>query len=244
MPTKIPDSRPPARVLPPPPTRVPPACVPARNLPNPGRRTSSAVRLHPGEHPARSPSVWEEPMSREANHVPARLAGHALRNANLRTRALLRAREAPPLARALVTLRAQVLGMTRLEFAHRAGIGRSTLRDVELGLHTPTRRTLQQFAEFCRSRGVNGESLDEVYRLYAGSRDGLGPWLARLETRAGSPAALARKAGLSPATLWEYRRGNFPLPLKVLRRLCEVTGEDPGPAEALWYQAERQRLLA
>jgi transcriptional regulator with XRE-family HTH domain len=182
-------------------------------------------------------------MSRDPGGAP-RLAGHALRNANLRARSLARARQAPPLARALVTLRARRLGMTRLEFARRSGIGRGTLRDLELGVHTPTRRTLKRFVEFCRSRGVGPAELEEVYRLYAGPEGGLGPLIARLELRAGSPAELARRAGLSPATLWEYRRGNFPLPLETLRRLCRAVGEDGAAAEGPWCEAERARLSA
>jgi transcriptional regulator with XRE-family HTH domain len=182
-------------------------------------------------------------MSRNPNIDPGRLTGHALRNANLRARSLARAREAPALARALVTVRARVMGLTRLEFSRRSGIGRSTLRDLELGIHTPGRRTLQQFVDFCRRSGVAAEHLEEVCRLYVGAGDGLGQWIARLELRAGSPAELARRAGISPGTLWEYRRGNYPLPLTVLRRLCKAVAEDPTPAEALWHEAERQRLL-
>lgn len=183
-------------------------------------------------------------MSRQPSTVPGRLTGHALRNANLRLRSLARAEAAPPLARALVVLRARVLGMTRLEFARNSGISRGTLRDLELGIHTPTRRTLQQFAEFCRQRGVDNGHLDEVYRLYTGPGEGLRELLGRLELRVGSPAELARRAALSPATLWEYRRGNFPLPLSILRRLCSVAGLSSGPAEQLWFDAERQRLRA
>ncbi len=181
-------------------------------------------------------------MSLKPSNGTGRLVGHALRNANLRTRSLNRALAAPPLARALVTLRAEVLGLTRLEFARRSGISRTTLRDLELGIHTPTRRTLQQFADFCHGCGVDADHLEEVYQLYAGAGDGLAPLLARLELRAGSPAALARRAGISPATLWEYRRGNFPLPLGILRRLCQAVEEDAGPAEVLWFRAEKQRL--
>jgi transcriptional regulator with XRE-family HTH domain len=183
-------------------------------------------------------------MPRDPDTAPARPTGHDLRNANLRERALVRARQAPPLARALVTLRARVLGMTRLEFARRSGISRGTLRDVELGVHVPTRRILQRFVEFCRAAGAAPADLEEVCRLYAGRGDDLGQFIARLELRAGSPAELARRAGISPATLWEYRRGNFPLPPAVLRRLCEAVGEDPARAEALWHDAERQRFLS
>src|SRR5262249_31767885 len=115
---------------------------------------------------------------------------------------------------------------------------------LELGVHTPTRRILQQFVDFCRGCGVTSGPLEEVYNLYAGASDGLGPVIARLELRAGSPAELARRAPISPATLWESGRGTSPLPLAVLRRLCQAVGEDPTPAEAIWLEAERQRFLA
>ncbi len=183
-------------------------------------------------------------MSRNPSTASGRLAGHALRNANLCKRSLARARQAPPLARALVTLRVRVMGLTRLELSRRSGIGRSTLRDLELGVHIPTRRTLQQYVDFCRSSGVAGEHLEELCRLYVGSQGGLGQWIARLELLAGSPAELARRAGISPGTLWEYRRGNYPLPLAVLHRLCRAVGEDVAAAQRLWHEAERERFLA
>src|SRR5271165_1034120 len=91
-----------------------------------------------------------------------RLVGHALRNANLRERSLVRAQQASPLARALVTLRARVLGMTRLEFARRSGISRGTLRDLELGIHIPTRRIMQRFVDFCHDSGVAPARIEEV----------------------------------------------------------------------------------
>jgi transcriptional regulator with XRE-family HTH domain len=172
-----------------------------------------------------------------------RLTGHALRNANLRQRALLRAQTAPPLARAIVQIRAEVLGLTRWELACRSGISRGTLRDVELGIHTPTRRVLQRFVTFCEQSGVPAGRLEELRRLYTGPGETLGQFLARLELQAGSARDLARRAGISPATLWEYRRGNFPLPLDLLRRMCAAVGQDPAPGEALWYAAERRRLL-
>ncbi len=183
-------------------------------------------------------------MSNNPRTIKNRLTGHALRNANLRERSLARAQQATPLARALVVLRAGVLGLTRLEFARRSGISRGTLRDLELGVHTPTRRILQQFVDYCRDCGVTGPQLEEVYQLYAGSADGMGALIARLELRAGSPAELAHRAGISPATLWEYRRGNFPLPLEVLHRLCQAVEEDSAAAEVVWLDAERQRFLA
>jgi transcriptional regulator with XRE-family HTH domain len=182
-------------------------------------------------------------MPQEANRNGTHLTGHALRNAHLRERSLLRAQSAPPLARAIVTLRAQTLGMTRLEFARRSGISRGTMRDLELGIHSPTRQTLQDFVTFCRRRGVSQAELESLSRLYAGVGDTLQELIARLELRAGSTRELARRVGISSATLWEYRRGNFPLPLALLRRLCRAVGEDPAHAEALWHAAERRRLL-
>ena len=80
-------------------------------------------------------------------------------------------------------------------------------------------------------------------RLYAGHADTLERFIARLELKAGSSRELARRVGISPATLWEYRRGNFPLPIAVLRQLCAAVAVDPAPAELLWQQAERRRLL-
>jgi transcriptional regulator with XRE-family HTH domain len=171
------------------------------------------------------------------------LKGHALRNAHLRERALRRAESAPPLARILVTLRAQFLGLTRLELARRSGVSRGTLRDLELGVHSPTRRILQQLLAFYQKAGVPGEHLEELRRLYAGAGDTLEQFIARLELLAGSSRDLAHRVGISAATLWEYRRGNFPLPLELLRRLCDAVGADAAPGEKLWREAERQRLL-
>jgi transcriptional regulator with XRE-family HTH domain len=176
------------------------------------------------------------------NHRGNGLTGHALRNAHLRERALARAATAPPLARTLVAIRAGTLGMTRLEFCRRSGISRGTLRDVELGIHTPTRRVLQRFVDFCRHCRVADDQLEELRRLYAGPGDTLGQFIARLELQAGSSRELARRVGISPATLWEYRRGNFPLPPRLLRRLCRAVGHDPAPGEALWFETERRRL--
>ncbi|HEY7424797.1 MAG TPA: helix-turn-helix transcriptional regulator [Gemmataceae bacterium] len=181
-------------------------------------------------------------MPFDSYHPADPLKGHALRNAHLRQHALRRAESAPPLARLLVTIRAQVLGLTRLELARRSGISRGTLRDLELGIHTPTRRILQQFLAFCQRAGVPAERLEELRRLYAGSGDTLEQFIARLELRAGSSRELARRAGISPATLWEYRRGNFPLPLALLQRMCAAVEEDAAPAEILWREAERQRF--
>jgi transcriptional regulator with XRE-family HTH domain len=172
------------------------------------------------------------------------LHGHALRNAHLCEHSLSRAEGAPPLARAIVHIRAGTLKITRLEAARQAGISRAAMRDMELGIHTPTRHTLQQFMAFCERQGVAAEPLEELRSLYAGQADSLERFIARLELQAGSSRELARRVGISPATLWEYRRGNFPLPIAVLRQLCAAVGEDTARAETLWHQAERRRLLA
>jgi transcriptional regulator with XRE-family HTH domain len=136
-----------------------------------------------------------------------------------------------------------MLAMTRLEFARRSGISRGTLRDIELGIHTPTRHTLQQLLTFCEKRGIGSDELEKIRGLYAGPSDTLEHLIARLELRAGSSRALAQRVGISPTTLWEYRRGSFPVPLSLLRQLCRSVDEDPGPAEALWHQCERRRLV-
>jgi transcriptional regulator with XRE-family HTH domain len=171
------------------------------------------------------------------------LHGHALRNLHLCEHSLRRAEGAPALARAVVRIRAGTLKITRLEAARRAGISRAAMRDMELGIHVPTRHTLQQFMTFCEKQGVNGEQLEELRRLYAGQADTLAHFIARLELKAGSSRELAHRVGISPATLWEYRRGNFPLPIDVLHQLCAAVGEKSVQAEELWRQAERRRLL-
>ena len=73
------------------------------------------------------------------------LRGHALRNHNLRKRSLKRSESAPPLARKAVEVRVVDLNMTRIELARKSGISRGALRDLELGVHTPTRNTLERF---------------------------------------------------------------------------------------------------
>jgi transcriptional regulator with XRE-family HTH domain len=179
----------------------------------------------------------------QGNGNGAALTGHALRNAHLRARSLARAQTAPPLARAVVRIRAGTLAMTRLEFARRSGLSRGVLRDLELGVHTPTRHTLQRLLAFCQTQRVSAAELEELRRLYAGPGETLGQLLGRLELRAGSSRELARRVGISPSTLWEYRRGNFPLPLALLRQLCQAAGEDAAAAEALWHRVECRRLL-
>jgi transcriptional regulator with XRE-family HTH domain len=181
-------------------------------------------------------------MPLHPHHPDQPLQGHALRNAHLRERALRRAETAPPLARILVTLRAQTLGLTRLELACRSGVSRGTLRDLELGIHTPTRRILQLLLAFYESAGVADAQLEELRRLYTGAGDTLEQFIARLELRVGSSRELARRVGISAATLWEYRRGHFPLPWALLRQMCAAVGEDAGAGEILWREAERQRL--
>jgi transcriptional regulator with XRE-family HTH domain len=182
-------------------------------------------------------------MPPESSNHHDRLTGHALRNAHLRERSLARAATAPPLAQAVVRIRAGTLQLTRLELSRRSGISRGALRDLELGIHTPTRQTLQQFVTFCQKHGASPQELEELRRLYAGPGSTLGEFVARLELKAGSSRELARRVGISPTTLWQYRRGSFPLPLELLHRLCEAVGEAAAGAEQLWHAAHRQRLL-
>ena len=59
-----------------------------------------------------------------------------------------------------------------------------------------------------------------------------------------TPARLTRpNVGISPTTLWEYHRGNFPLPLALLRQMCKSVGADAVAAEQLWHHDQRRRLL-
>jgi len=143
----------------------------------------------------------------------------------------------------VVRIRAGVLGITRLELARRSGLSRGALRDLELGIHCPTRQTLQQFLGFCRKQKVDGQYVEELQRLYTGPADTLAGLLARLELSAGSSRELARRVGISPTTLWEYHRGNFPLPLALLKQMCHSVGADGKTAEQLWHQDLRRRLL-
>lgn len=171
------------------------------------------------------------------------LTGHALRNANLRQRSLKRSKSAPPLARKAVEVRVSDLGMTRIELARQSGISRGALRDLELGIHTPTRNTLERFIEFSDAAGVSEERLDELRDLYAGPADSMENVIARLELKAGSSPRLARRVGVSAATLWEYRRGNFPVPHAILQKMCETLKVDFGRAEEVWEDSERSRFL-
>jgi transcriptional regulator with XRE-family HTH domain len=171
------------------------------------------------------------------------LTGHALRNAHLREHSLKRAQTAPPLAQAIVRIRAELLQMTRLEFARQSGMSRGVLRDLELGVHKPTRQTLQQFMDFCRQQQVDLENLETVRCLYTGSGETLEQLIGRLELAAGSSRELARRAAISPTTLWEYRRGNFPLSLSLLKKLCLAAQADFNGAQQLWEETERQRFL-
>lgn len=174
---------------------------------------------------------------------PAALHGHALRNHNLRKKSLVRAKDAPPLAKKAVEIRVQLLGMTRIELARQSGISRGALRDMELGVHVPTRDTLERFLEFCQGEGIDEPTLDELRDHYTGVVDSLLTYIGRLELKAGSSPKLARKVGVSPATLWEYRRGNFPVPHKILKKMCKATSMDFERAEQLWHEAERRRFL-
>ena len=171
------------------------------------------------------------------------LTGHALRNANLCQRSLKRSKNAPPLARKAVEVRVRELGLTRIELARQSGISRGALRDLELGIHTPTRNTLERFIEFSDESGVSEERLDELRDLYAGPPDSMENVIARLELKAGSSPRLAKKVGISAATLWEYRRGNFPVPHKILRKMCRTLKVDFEPVENVWQESERERFL-
>ena len=171
------------------------------------------------------------------------LTGHALRNANLCQRSLKRSKNAPPLARKAVEVRVSDLGMTRIELARQSGISRGALRDLELGIHTPTRNTLERFIEFSDELGVSEERLDELRDLYAGPADSMENVIARLELKAGSSPRLAKKVGISAATLWEYRRGNFPVPHAILRKMCKTLKVEFEPVERVWHESEQDRFL-
>ncbi len=171
------------------------------------------------------------------------LTGHALRNANLRLRSLARSKQAPPLAQMAVKIRAKTLGITRLEFARQSGVSRAALRDMELGVHTPTCLTMRRFVEFCQRKEVAPEQVEELCRLYSGAPDSISELIARCEMRAGSLTDLARLVKLSACTLWEYRRGHFPIPLSLLLRFCRLAGEDEARAQAVWEKTERQRFI-
>ncbi|MGZ0169292.1 MAG: helix-turn-helix domain-containing protein [Planctomycetales bacterium] len=182
-------------------------------------------------------------MPRGGVQKPEPLTGHALRNANLRQRSLKRSKSAPPLGRKAVEVRVSDLGMTRIELARQSGISRGALRDLELGIHTPTRNTLERFIEFSDAAGVSEERLDELRDLYAGPADSMENVIARLELKAGSSPRLARKVGVSAATLWEYRRGNFPVPHEILRKMCETLQVELERVETVWQDSERERFL-
>src|ERR1051326_7386354 len=115
-----------------------------------------------------------------------KLRGHTLRNHHLREHSLKRSKNAPPLAQTIVHIRAGVLQMTRLEFARASGMSRGVLRDLELGVHRPTRQTLQQFVDFCGRRKVAADAVENLRRLYAGSGETLEELIGRLELAAGS----------------------------------------------------------
>lgn len=184
-------------------------------------------------------SLEEFMVSRRDSDTPLR--GHALRNEHLRQRALERATSAPPLAQLLVRIRAEILGLTRLEFVRQSGLSRGTVRDLELGVHNPSRRVLQQILAFCASISVPGHLLDELRRLYLGECETLGGFLSQLELQAGGARELARRVQISPATLWEYQRGNFPLPWALLEKLCACVGASPLEVEPLWWKSEIHR---
>lgn len=170
------------------------------------------------------------------------LRGHALRNHNLRLRSLKRAEGAPPLGQKAVEIRVEDLAMTRIQLARESGCSRGALRDLELGVHTPTRETMERLLEYLEKKKVKAERIEELRSLYAGPCDSLQHLIGRMELKSGSSPQLARKLGISPATLWEYKRGNFPVPYNLLKRMCLATGEDLEQAEKLWHGAELKRF--
>src|SRR5262245_59025620 len=131
-------------------------------------------------------------MPLHPNPPPERPTGHALRDLRLRQHSLERAAAAPPPAAAPLRPPPAPPPLTRPGLPRRSGVSRGTLRDIELGVHLPTRRTLRQLLTFYQRSGVPPERLEEVRRLYAGPGDTLGELIARLELRAGSPRELAR----------------------------------------------------
>ncbi len=133
--------------------------------------------------------------------------------------------------------------MTRLEFSRCSGISRGTLRDFELGVHKPTRQTLGRFIAFCQRRHVDRQHLEALEQEYAGSRNTLEQFIARLELRSGSARELARRVNISTSTLWEYRRGNFPLPWRLCEKFCRAVGEPVESVEAIWKESHRCRLI-
>jgi len=170
------------------------------------------------------------------------LRGHALRNHNLRLRSLKRAEGAPPLGQKAVEIRVKDLNITRIQMAKESGCSRGALRDLELGVHTPTRETMERLLVYLTRRKVKPERIEELRSLYCGPCDSLLHLIGRMELKAGSSPQLAKKVGVSFATLWEYRRGNFPVPYNILKKMCKVSGEDLDEAEKLWHEAERQRF--
>ncbi len=170
------------------------------------------------------------------------LHGHALRNHNLRLRSLARAQSAPPLGQKAVEIRVQDLNITRIQMAKESGCSRGALRDLELGVHTPTRETMERLLQYLQKKKVKPERIEELRSLYCGPCDSLLHLIGRMELKAGSSPELAKKVGISFATLWEYRRGNFPVPFNILKKMCKVSGEDLDEAEKLWHEAERKRF--
>ncbi len=170
------------------------------------------------------------------------LRGHALRNHNLRLRSLKRAESAPPLGQKAVEIRVKDLNITRIQMVKESGCSRGALRDLELGVHTPTRETMERLLEYLHKKKIKPERIEELRSLYCGPCDSLQHLIGRMELKAGSSPVLARKVGVSPATLWEYRRGNFPVPFNILKKMCRVSGEKIEEAEPLWHVAELQRF--
>ncbi len=139
-------------------------------------------------------------MVLDDNNHSSQLTGHALRNAHLREQSLARgAKRLRRLAHTIVKIRAETLGMTRIEFARRSGISRGTLADLELGVHTPTRRILQKFVSFCQQLASQLRTVEELRRLYAGPGDTLEEFISLIgAARLGRRGLWRLKSGIEP----------------------------------------------
>ena len=138
------------------------------------------------------------------------LTGHALRNANLRLRSLVRSQQAPPLAKAAVNLRVKTLRMTRLEFARLSGISRGALRDLELGIGTPTCLTMRRYLEFAKQQAVPPQQVEKICQIYAGAPETVPDLISRFELRAGSLRIWRPLPRVCPESRYTHRPAESP----------------------------------
>ncbi len=224
--------------------KTPPKTAPAQKTApkKPAQKKAAVKKATAKKAAAKKPPAQKQTRALRAEPTQA-LHGHPLRNHNLRLRSLARSASAPPLGQKAVEIRVCVLNLTRIQMAKDSGVSRGALRDLELGVHTPTRLTMERFLEYCDRVHVPAAQVEAVRSLYAGPCDTLQHIIGRMELKAGSSPELARKIGIAPATLWEYKRGHFPVPYPILKKLCAASDEDFTVAEALWHVAERKRFL-